>query len=75
MLAYLVVQLDFSLLEGPLSRFKANLVQSLYCILDSCAQIKCSVDNSIGTDTKDFSQLDASSKDLAKTILRSASTT
>jgi len=65
MLANLVVQLNLSLLEGPLPGFKANLVQCLYGILNSRAHIERPVDNSVGTDTKDFGQLNASGKDLA----------
>lgn len=74
-LAYLVVQLDLSLLESPLSGFEANLVQGLDCILDASAHIKSSVDNAISTNTKNFGQLNASGKNLAQAILGSAGTT
>lgn len=75
MLADLMMQLYLSLLEGPLPGFKANFVQCLYGILNPCAHVESPVDNSVGTDTKNFGQLNAAGKDLAQAILRSASTT
>jgi hypothetical protein len=63
--AGLVVQLDLPLLELPLARLKTNLVERLYGVGDVGLDVDGSVDNAVGSNTKDASQLEASSENLA----------
>lgn len=65
MCAGLVVQLDLTLLELSLARLKTNLVERLYGIGNVGLDVDGCVDNAVGSNTKDASQLEASSQDLA----------
>jgi hypothetical protein len=60
-----VVQLDLPLLELPLARLKTNLVERLYGVGDVGLDVDGSVDDAVGSNTKDASQLEASSENLA----------
>jgi hypothetical protein len=63
--AGLVVQLDLPLLELPLARLKTNLVERLYGIGDVGLDVDGRVDDAVGSNTKDASQLETSGKNLA----------
>lgn len=61
----LVVELDLSLLELPLARLKADLVESFYGIRNVGLNVHGCVHYSIGSNTEDSSQLETASKNLA----------
>lgn len=63
--AGLVMKLNLSLLELALARLKAKLIERLYSIGDVGLHVHGSVDDSIGTHSKDASQLQSSGKYLA----------
>lgn len=65
MCAGLVVQLDLTLLELSLARLKTNLVERLYGVRNVGLDVDGRVDDAVGSNTKDASQLEASSQDLA----------
>jgi hypothetical protein len=61
----LVVKLDLPLLEFPLARLKANLVECLHGIRDVGLDVHGCVNNSICAYSKDTSELKPSSENLA----------
>jgi hypothetical protein len=71
----LVVELDLPLLKLLLARLQTNLVESLYSEGDIGLDVYGSVDNSVGTYTKDSGQLQSSGEDLAETFFRGAEST
>jgi len=60
-----VVELDFPLLELLLARLQADFVERLYGIRGVGVDVHGSVDNSIGSNSKDSGQLQPSGKNLA----------
>jgi len=63
--ARLVVELDLALLELALARLKTDLVEGLYGVGHVGLDVHGSVYDSIGADSKDAGQLEASSENLA----------
>lgn len=61
----LVVELDFSLLELPLTGLKPDLVECLHGIGNIGLDVHGCVDDSISSNSEDASQLKSSSKNLA----------
>lgn len=68
--ASLVVELNLSLLELLLSGLQAKLVQRLDSIWSVGLHVHGCVNNSIGSNSEDASQLQPSGKNLAKSIFR-----
>jgi hypothetical protein len=62
--ASLVVELDLPLLEFPLTRLEADLVECLHGIRNVCLDVHGCVNNSIRANSKDTSKLQPSSKNL-----------
>lgn len=67
-----MVELDLSLLELLLPRLQAKLVEGLDSIGCVGVDVQGSVDHSIGTYSKDTSQLQSPGEDLAESVFRRA---
>jgi len=68
----LIVQLDFAILESPLTVVKAGLGQGLHSILDVGQEIPGPVDSAICTNAEDVSQLDTIVQNQVDPVMRVA---